>query len=476
MDYLIMFIGRAQELSRLRKEFDTNRHSLLVVYGRRRIGKSTLLREAARDRPHVLYQATRVTSALNLEALKAEIARSLGGDDLLNGLGDWLGVLTYLARKAEEMAGLVVVLDEFPYLVDVDPSLPSVLQKFWDSGSAATGRLNLVLCGSLIAQMEDLLAERNPLYGRQTLAIDVQPLPLRDAGAFFPGYSSEERVLTYGIFGGVPFYLRLCDPDASPEENIVNLLLTDAGPLVDEPNVLLQSELRETQRYASILAAIADGCTKAGEINGRVRDIKDSVSLSPYMERLERMRLVRAVRSMDAEPKSRDRRYFVNDPLIAFWHRFVRPNMSSVAQGFGADIWRHQVAPRLDEFMGGAFEEICREHARKHSQERLPAPAQEVGQLWGADYDIDVAGRLLDGSMLYGECKWRRGEVGEDVLNTLIGRAEKTAYGRGEDRRHFLLYARTAFKPGVLERAAADVRITLHTPQTLLGQEAANAG
>lgn len=464
-----MFIGRAQELSRLRKEFAANRPSLLVVYGRRRIGKSTLLREAAKGRPHVLYQATRVTAALNLEALKAEIARSLGADDLLSGLGDWLGVLTYLARKAEDTPGLVVVLDEFPYLVEVDPSLPSVIQKFWDAGSPAAGRLNLVLCGSLIAQMEDLLAERNPLYGRQTLAMDVQPLPLRDAADFFPGHSSEERVLAHGIFGGIPFYLRLCDPGASIEENVSNLLLADAGPLVDEPNVLLQSELRETQRYASILAAIADGCTKLGEINGRVREIKDATSLSPYVERLERMRLVRPVRSMDAEPKSRDRRYFVADPLMAFWHRFVRPNMSSVAQGFGAEVWRHQVAPRLDEFMGGAFEEICREHARRHSQERLPAPAQEIGQIWGADYDIDIAGRLLDGSMLYGECKWRRGEVGEDVLDTLIRRAGKTVYGSGTQRRHFTLYARAGFKAGVRERAAADEGIVLHTPDTLLG-------
>jgi uncharacterized protein len=317
--------------------------------------------------------------------------------------------------------------------------------------------------------MEGLLAERNPLYGRQTLAMDVQSLPLRDAAAFFPSYSPEDRILAYGILGGIPFYLRLCDPGASLEENIVNLLLTDSGPLVDEPNVLLQSELRETQRYASILAAIADGCTKAGEINGRVRDIKDSVSLSPYMERLERMRLVRAVRSLDAEPKSRDRRYFVDDPLLAFWHRFVRPNISSVAQGFGADVWRHQIVPRLDEFMGGAFEEICREHARRHSQERLSTPAQEIGQIWGADFDIDIAGRLLDDSMLYGECKWRRGDVGEDVLNVLIGRANKTVYGRGVDRRHFALYARTAFTAGVHQQAATDERIVLHTPQTILG-------
>ena len=377
-------------------------------------------------------------------------------------------VLTYLARKAKEMPGLIVVLDEFPYLVEGDQALPSIIQKFWDAVVAEQIDLNLVLCGSMIAQMEDLLAEKNPLYGRQTLSLEVKALSLRDAAGFFPDYSAEDRILAYAIFGGIPFYLRLCESSASIEENVTNLLLTDAGPLVDEPNVLLQSELRETQRYASILAAIADGCTKLGEIGGRVRDVKDSVSLSPYIKRLERMRLVRTVHSLDANPRSRDTRYFVDDPLVAFWHRFVRPNMSSVMQGFGADIWRHQVEPRLDDYMGVAFEEICRGHARRHAQETLPSPAQEIGQIWGADYDIDVAGRLLNGSMLYSECKWRRGAIGSDVLATLIERAEKTTYGRGVEDRYFVLYARTNFKTGVHERAKETGRIVLLTPDTML--------
>jgi AAA+ ATPase superfamily predicted ATPase len=468
-----MFVGRSQELGRLREEFAANRPSLLVIYGRRRVGKSALLREATKTVPHVLYQATRVTATLNLDALKTEIARSLGQDDVLRSLGDWLGVLTYLARKAEDIPGLVVMLDEFPYLTDVDPSLPSIIQKFWDSGAPATGRLNLVLCGSLIAHMEDLLAERNPLYGRKTLAMDVAPLPVRDAAQFFPGYSAEDRLLAYGIFGGIPFYLQLCDPDVSVAQNVVKLLLANSGALIDEPTVLLQSELRDIQRYASVLAAIADGCTKLGEISGRVGEAGGSTKLSPYMERLERMRLVSAVRSMDAEPKSRDRRYFIADPMTAFWHRFVRPNLSSVTQGFGEEVWRFQVAPQLDGFMGRAFEEICRQHASRYSQERLPAPAREVGQVWGADYDIDVVGQLLDGSMLYGECKWRRGEIGEGVLDTLVERAGRIAYGRGVDQRHFVLYARAGFTPGVIKRAADDT-IVLHTPDTILRLRAAS--
>lgn len=472
-----MFVGRTTELVRLREEFAAPRPSLLVVYGRRRVGKSTLLREATQAVPSVLYQATRVTAALNLDAFKAEIARALEPDDLLAGLTDWLGVLTYLARAAEARPGLVVVLDEFPYLAEAEPALPSILQKFWDGGAATPGQLNLVLCGSMIAHMEDLLAERNPLYGRKTLAMDVAPLPFRDAAAFFPSRSAEERLLAYAVFGGVPFYLQLCDPDATLEQDVTRLLLTNAGALVDEPTVLLQSELREVQRYASILAAIADGCTKLGDISGRIREGGGSAGLGPYMERLERMRLVRAVRSMDAEPKSRDRRYAVADPLVAFWHRFVRPNLSSIVQGFGAEVWRHQVAPQLDGYMGGAFEEVCREHARRHAQESLPAPAQEVGQVWAADYDIDVAGRLLDGSMVYGECKWSRNKVGAGVLDLLVSRSERTAYGRGVNGRHFVLYARTGFAPDLRNGNAAPASVTLHTPETMLGLAApAKAG
>jgi AAA+ ATPase superfamily predicted ATPase len=464
-----VFVGRAQELASLREEFAAQRASLLVVYGRRRVGKSELLKEATKDLPRVFWQATTVTGDLNLEAFKAETAAFLGQDDLLGGLGDWLSVLTYLARRAEATPGLVVVLDEFPYLVEADNGLPSIIQKFWDSGTPRAGKLKLVLCGSLVSQMEDLLAERNPLHGRKTFSMELLPLPLRDVARFFPHYGAEDRLLAYAVFGGIPHYLRLCDPKADVARNVTRLLLDRTGALADEPTVLLQAELREPQRYGSILAAIADGCTKSGEITGRVKDLGGSSSLPYYLERLERMRLVRSTRSMDAKPKSRDRRYFITDPLTAFWHWFVRPNVSAVVQGFGADVWRLRIAPRLDEFMGGAFEEICREHARRHSQERLPAPAQEIGQIWSDDYDIDVAGRLLDGSMLYGECKWRRGSIGEDVVATLIERTERTSYGRGIEPRRFVLYARAGFKPDVLARAAEDTRIVLHTPDTILG-------
>lgn len=463
-----MFIGRQKELALLREELGSPRASFGVIYGRRRVGKSTLIREAINNRPHVFYQATRITSSLNLEAFKLEIARTLGTDDLLTGISDWLALLHYLARAAEHHPGLTVVLDEFPYLADADSAMPSIIQKFWDSGAPRTGNLKLLLCGSLISHMEELLAERNPLYGRKTLALDLSPLSFREVAQFVTRLKAEDKLVTCSLFGGIPFYLQLLDRGATLPNNIIRLLLTQTGSLVDEPVVLLQSELREVSRYASVLAAIADGCTKHGDIIGRVKEISDSRALSPYLEKLERMRLVRIVKSMDATPKERDRRYFVADPLVAFWYRFVQPNLSSVAQGFGPEVWKHQIAPKLDEFMGVAFEEICREHARRFSQEKCSAPAQEIGRIWHADYDIDIAGKLLDGTMIYGECKWWRELVGENILDELIERASRTNYGRDNLKRQFVLYARTGFTPALQRRATNQPGIVLHTPGTML--------
>jgi uncharacterized protein len=463
-----MFIGRRNELALLREEVCSPRASLAIVYGRRRVGKSTLIREAIEGQPHVLFQATRVTSSLNLEAFKAEIAGLLGADELLTGIGDWLGVLHYLARAAQQRKGLVVVLDEFPYLVDVDPALPSIVQKFWDSGATRAGNLKLLLCGSIISQMQELLAERNPLYGRKTLTLDLSPLPLGDAAQFVGRYTADEKLMTFGVFGGMPFYLQFLDPATRLQANIVRLLLTPTGSLVDEPVILLQSELREISRYASVLAAIAAGCTKHGEIIGRVREISDSKALGPYLDKLERMRLIRVVSSMDASPRERDRRYFIADPLIVFWYRFVQPNLSGITQGFGREVWRHRIAPHLDEHMGWMFEEICRDHARQYSQEHFLAPAQEIGRIWQPDYDIDIAGTLLDGSMLYGECKWWATPVGENVLEELIERASRTNFGRGNERRQFVLYARRGFTAALRKRAALQPEIALHTPQTMM--------
>lgn len=462
------FIGRRQDLAVLDREFSRPKASLAVLYGRRRIGKSTLIQRASLGRPAIYFQATLVDDSLNLEAFKKEIARALGSDPILDGLADWLGVFHYVAGKAEQKPGLIVALDEFPYLVGGNPGLPSIIQKFWDSGAAESGSLKIVLCGSLIAQMEELLAERNPLFGRMTLSREIGPMSLREAAEFMPGWDPANTIAMFSVLGGVPYYLAKCDSSLTVADNIKHLFLTPSAPLQEEPEFLLRSELNDARRYASVAAAIADGATKPSEIVSRVHGFTAASEVSPYIARLQQMRIVLRERSLDTEERSRNTRYSLQDPMFRFWYRFVRPNLSALARGFGDDIWMRTIKPHFNGYMGTAFESVCREHLRDHARERFGVPAGEIGRLWGSDFEIDVAGRLLDGAALFGECKWENAQIGEAVRKRLDEAIAKTRYAEDARSRHLVFFARKGFTDELRKIAETDAGVCLFEMEELV--------
>jgi AAA+ ATPase superfamily predicted ATPase len=451
------FNGREEEIRALRRELDRKRPSVAIVRGRRRVGKSRLLVEVTRGRPTIYYQATKIAHSMSLAIFKTEAERAVGADPVLSSLGDWLGVLTYLEQVAgARMPGLTVVLDEFPYLCEADPALPSVFQKLCDGLRDRRSPMNLILCGSRISFMEELLGEKNPMHGRQTFELDVTPLPFRDVARFFPDWSLEDQLMAYGVFGGIPYYLNLCDPRVTLQSNVMDLVLSTGAPLGDEPNNLLQAELRDVTRYATILCSIADGCTVSGDIIARIREIRDASTLAPYVRKLEELRLIRIARSLDATERERNRRYSLNDPFLAFWYRFCLPNASPLAAGHADEVWAHAIEPHLADYMGGLFEWICRDYTRLYGREILPRAAHEVGQIWAADYDIDVAGRLLDGATFSGECKWWGSPVGGNVLQKLqLATSSSSYYGDRRSGHLYLLFSRSGFT-GELERLGAD--------------------
>lgn len=467
-----MFIGRARELSVLGRELSRSSPSLVVIYGRRRVGKSTLILRALEDRPHVYYQATRVTDLDNQALFKQQAIRSLGGDPVLAGLFGWEAILSYLQRLAETThPGLTLVLDEFPYLCEANRALPSIVQKVWDGVRAGGSPLKLILCGSAVAFMEELLAERNPLHGRQSAELDVGPLSFREAAEFFPRWSAIDRLRAYGVFGGMPYYLSLCDPDRTLAENIGDVILVDGAPLREEPEHLLQAELQNVSRYASILRAIADGCTKRPEILNRVLAKGESgTSLTPYFHKLEALRLLRTEVSLDVRDaeRSRNARFFLDDPFLAFHYRFVLPFTSALEAGHAEEVYREAIAPHLDDHMGGRFEEICRQWLRLYGRERLPSAATEVGRIWAGDYDLDVAATLLNRAQAFGECKWWQSAVGENVLDRLRDTASRTPYHRTGTGTYYLLFVRSGFTPELRTATAADAHVLLLGPDDLL--------
>lgn len=352
-----MFIGRKEELADLRAESAAERPSLVIMYGRRRVGKSTLVQEATKDLPSIYFQATRGLPSDNLRMFKAAVIATIGDDGIIGGMANWHSTLHHLASVADRIPGLVVTLDEFPFLCEEDKALPSIIQQFMDSGSPRRGNLKLVLCGSVIAYMSELLAAKNPLYGRHTAVFDVAPLPLRDAAGFLPGWPAEDIVTAYGILGGIPYYLETFDPSISLERNVIDQVLGRRGKLTDEPMRLLAAETINAPRYHSIMQAIADGCVTSSAIKDRVRGGEGERDISWYLARLIGMRIIRAERSMDADKRERNRRYVFEDPFMAFWFHFVRPASSAVGLGRGNQVWRNRIAPGLSDYMGAAFED-----------------------------------------------------------------------------------------------------------------------
>lgn len=470
-----MFIGRSRELTVLAREFGSGQPSLIVMYGRRRVGKSTLLRHALEGKRHVYYQATRVADLDAQELFKRQAARALGGDTVLPGLTGWEAILGYLHKAAQTThPGLVVVLDEFPYLCDSNPALPSIVQKVWDEVRWAGTSFALVLCGSRLSFMSELLYEKNPLHGRHNAKLDVKPLSFRETAEFFPGWTAEECLKAYAVFGGMPYYLHFCNPSLTLGENIRQLVLDDGAVLRDEPEHILQAELQSVARYASVLRAVADGCTKNGEILTRVlAPGENGASLKPYLNKLESLGLLRNELSLDVHTRDRARstRYYLDDFFLNFYYKMVLPYISVLEAGAAEQVYQEVIAPRLDEYMGYPFELICRSYMRLHGSEQLPSTVNEVGKIWLTDADIDVAGTLLDGSVFFGECKWSKKHLGLNVLDQLSAAAHATKYGAGVNNRYYLMFSRSGYSPEAQARAAADPAVRLVTLEGLLGLE-----
>ena len=462
------FIGRHQELELLQTEYARPHPSLIVLYGRRRVGKSTLILESLRKHNHVYHQASRLTDADNLGLFKRSLETTLGSSPILNALNDWSGLFAYLETVAQTQPGLTVVIDEFPYLCEAQPGLPSLLQAAWDRIRANNTRLNLILCGSSIAFMEDLLSERNPLRGRQNLNLDLEPMPYRDVARWVPTWINDDQLRLYGVLGGMPYYLAMINPTLSLQENLLEMVLKRGAPLFDEPTQLLQSELNAPQRYASILRAISDGCHDWGEIIGRVKDFKDGAQLAPYIKKLEGLRLIEITRSLDANDKDRNRHYTLQDPFLEFWYRFVLPNQSALEAGHAQSVLEKLIMPFMEDHMGALFEVICREFMRLHAQEILELPARIVGRVWAAEYDLDVAAELLDGSSVYGECKWWKDPVGENVLEHLLETSGQSKYGVRDGRTQYVLFSRSGFTPALEARAKRDTNLHLVGLERLL--------
>lgn len=465
------FHDRIRELAFLEAQTPDDRAALLVLYGRRRMGKTTLLRKLAEERRSVFFVADMASRSDQLSAFSFTIFDTLGERELLGtSLPSWEAALRFVAARASEEP-LLLVLDEFSYLCDSDPSLPSTIQRLWDAELSQT-RLHLVLCGSYVSFMEkEILGARNPLYGRRTGEWLLRPLPFVDTRAFFPDLEVEAQIERYGILGGIPAYLERFDPANPLEDNILRHILSRGSPLYNEPRFLLMQELRDPHTYFSICRAVATGRTTPNEI-AQGAGLSDRGVASRYLQTLRDLHVIeRRTPSTERNPeRTRRGRYRVSDAFLRFWFRFVLPNVSALEAGDPAHVFESQIRPHLDQHVSYALEDIAIQHLwRLQRRELLPVRYDRIGGWWRAANEVDVVGVADAGHLLLGECKWSKRAIGIDILDALVAKTPAVVADLPRPPREvrYALWSRSGFTPELTQRAR-DQGVLLFDPASIV--------
>lgn len=439
--------------------------SLLLVIGRRRAGKSYLLTRFVEAVGGAYYQATRKTKQEQILALSRVLAERFDDPALRRAsLPDWESLLEYVVGRASDEP-FTLVLDEFPYLADADPALPSILQDWWDH-HLADSRIALVLSGSHVTAMKRLMDADQPLYGRRTGRLDVRAFDYRDAARFAPEWNPRDKIRLYAVFGGLPGHLTLVEPSRTLAENAAHHLLHSSGRLHDEAAHAFDAFVSDAAVHYSVVDAIASGEQRWGRIASRVG--KQTSALSRPLEWLLEMEVVERVAPLTEYPRPNPKRtlYRIADPYLAFWYRFVSDVKSRGLAAFVAPetLWERLVAPRLDEaHVAHVFEEACRQFVARGRSPHVDFVPVQVGSWWSADSSEEVDVVALDGKggLLVGECKWGRADARD--LDRLRRRGSLVA----AEATKIEQVTRVLFTAGGLEReveARIEAGEALHVP------------
>ncbi|GGL64570.1 ATP-binding protein [Halocalculus aciditolerans] len=440
------FYDREAELDTLTDARESPGSDFIVVYGRRRVGKTELLKEFCADRPHIYFLAAQEAEHRQREKFLDQIAGHF--DERVPRIDGWDEAFEYLGEQLQQ-EDLVIVIDEFPYLVAENDSLPSYVQGFVDQELDGTDSM-LVLCGSSVSTMEsEILGHESPLYGRRTAQLDVTPFSFRQAREVI-SYDIQDAIRSYAVTGGTPMYLTLFDYTQSLAANIRSHVLSPSAVLYNEPEFLLRTELRNPARYMSILEAVALGHTTPNEISGATGI--DAGPLSKYLQTLRRLRLIeRDVPVTASGKKSKRSRYRVADEFLRFWFRYVEPNRSSIEEA-PEIVYDGTIQPDLPTHVATTFEDVCQEAVWEGIRRGTFDTYSEVGRWWYGEEEIDIVGLAPnEDRVLLAECKWTTDPVGEDLVESLRAKAEHVRWGPADRDERFALFSKSGFVDGLEE-------------------------
>lgn len=461
-----MFIGRERELESLNKLYASDKFEFVVIYGRRRVGKTALINQFIGDKKAIYFMGVESNAKQNLENFSKNIMEYTMDISADTSFLSFQAALEYVFKLAQKER-LILAIDEYPYVARSSKSLASTLQLLIDKYKDSS-KLMFILCGSSMSYMEDhVLAYKAPLYGRRTAQMKIQPFDFGDTCRCFKNFSAEDKALIYGIVGGTPQYLLQMKDELSVADNIKNTFLNPTSSLFEEPENLLKQEVREPALYNAIITAIATGASRMSEISTKVGE--DTNVCAIYLKNLLELGIVRKEMPY-GEKTSRKSLYAIDDNMFRFWYRFLPENYSVITRG-ASELAYKRIEPFLTDYMGKVFEEICRQYLWKLLlRGESPIEFVELGRWWGTDpvekkqTEIDLMGEQDKNTALFGECKWTNEKVDLGVLDALLKRSQLFRYRKVQ----LYLFAKTGFTKGCIDMANKMGNVTLVTYEDIL--------
>lgn len=463
-------IGREKELEQIEKLYNSDYFEFLVMYGRRRVGKTTILQEFSEKHDVIFYSAQEKNDSLNLLDFSKTVQQYFEGQ-FIAAFPSWEDAFSYVTKKASNKK-TILIIDEFPFMAGPNPSIKSMLQHEIDHHWKNQNIL-LILCGSSVSFMiNDIMGYESPLYGRTTSTMEVLPFDYLESAKFFPGYSMEDKLIAYGVLGGIPRYLNAFSGKRSIQENIETEILKNGAFLNDEPMMLLKMELREPNVYNSILEAIAGGHNKVTEIADCIHE--DKSKCSKYITTLLSIRLVEKRVPCGEPDGSKKTIYALTDNFYRFWYHYIFSN-KSYYELLGASDAAKEIMDDISDFMGLAFEDVCRQYlVRQAKLRKLPFVPSDIGKWWGnnpaikAQDDVDILAlnkKKTEG--IFCECKFTNRPMPMEEYDDLV---IATKAFPDTMKKHLMFISKSGYTAPVQRRAEEEGAVLLTMEDLFCGE------
>lgn len=435
---VLKFVDRETELASLAEAHASAKPEFFLIYGRRRIGKTELVKRFASDKRHFYFLAKEQAIEVEVERLGEKFSEKFNVH--IERTGDLEKLFEQILKNIDPDEKFVVVIDEFPFWVSKQRKVLSDIQSLWDE-LLRERNLFLILLGSSVSMMEhEVMAYRSPLYGRRTGQLRIEPMRPKHLKEFLPRYSWEDLIKVFGAAGGVPFYLKEFTDGRSFQENIEKTFFNKSNILYEEAEVLLREALREVHVYFNIMKAITDGATRMSEIAQKSR--VDTTNINKYLSVLMSLGFVSKRHSITEPPKLKNMRYGIEDNYFRFWIRYVYPHKEEIEEDPATML---KIFERdHPAYMGGIFEDFCSKMMRELDLPVVNEPGTLVGKWWHKGNEIDVAAINEDRKeLLLAECKWKGQVDGQELFERLENKSELVDWHKGSRKVRLAVFAKS---------------------------------